>query len=243
MSEFVGSPNLPQSKVTAVVVSGENEAVCRALEGLGISLFKTDPCARLAAPVASHADMLFCHLGGDRVIAERSQKKLGEQLERQGFIVSDHEIESGRYPFDAGLNVLRLNGRAVFCPKSAAERAVADLEPVPVRQGYTKCSVCVVDESSIITDDESIERACREHFDVLKIRKGFVRLPGYDYGFIGGCTGMIDKNAVAFCGSLSSHPDGNRIKAFLSERNVEAVELFEGELIDIGSILPVMTVR
>ena len=55
------------------------------------------------------------------------------------------------------------------------------------RQGYSRCSVCVVSDNAIITADEGICRSAEAHgVDVLKIRPGYIDPPGFDYGFIGG---------------------------------------------------------
>ena len=52
---------------------------------------------------------------------------------------------------------------------------------VDVHQGYTKCSTVIVDETSIITYDEGIIKACSKYPDisVLRVAPGFVRLDGY----------------------------------------------------------------
>ncbi len=111
---------------------------------------------------------------------------------------------------------------------------------IPVKQGYTKCSICIADENSIITDDESIFKSAQNYFDdILLISKGSVRLKEMNYGFIGGCTGKIDKNKIAFNGRIESHDDHNLIIDFLDRHNITAVELLNDRLTDIGSIIPV----
>lgn len=112
---------------------------------------------------------------------------------------------------------------------------------VPVNQGYAKCSVCAVDERSIITQDPSIAQAAKRHgLNVLKIQAGRILLPGYDTGFIGGCSGLLGRKLLAFTGSLGAHPDGEWIKEFLHSRGVEPLELTDGPLYDVGSILPLL---
>jgi len=112
------------------------------------------------------------------------------------------------------------------------------MELIHVRQGYTKCSICVVDEQSIITYDEGIVRACAQYpeLSVLKISPGFIRLDGYDTGFIGGTSGRI-ADEVIFNGNLSAHPDFTRIRRFIEERGLTCTWFPEYPLTDIGSIL------
>ena len=72
------------------------------------------------------------------------------------------------------------------------------LNVINVNQGYSGCSVCVINDSAIITDDESIFTAAQNFLnDVLLIQKGSIRLNGYNYGFIGGCCGKISKNKLS----------------------------------------------
>ena len=45
---------------------------------------------------------------------------------------------------------------------------------------------------------------------------------------------------MAFAGQLSSHPDGELIRAFLKSQGISAVELRKGPLLDVGGILPLL---
>ena len=94
-------------------------------------------------------------------------------------------------------------------------------------------------ESAIITDDVLIASAAEKNgLAVLLGSKGDVALPGREYGFIGGCCGLIAPDTMLFNGSLSSHRDGEKIRAFLSSFGVCAEEAGDFQLTDIGSILP-----
>ena len=85
------------------------------------------------------------------------------------------------------------------------------LELIPVKQGYAKCSLCIVSENAVITADEGLAYTlCRAGLDVLKIIPGCIRLPGYGYGFIGGCCGKLDAATMAFAGDPLTHPDGKK---------------------------------
>ena len=73
---------------------------------------------------------------------------------------------------------------------------------------------------------------------MLKISKGSVYLPGFDYGFIGGASGKIADDEIIFNGDISKHPDYKNIMSFLCKHNVKAVS-FKDKLEDIGSIIPI----
>jgi len=73
----------------------------------------------------------------------------------------------------------------------------------------------------------------------LLIEKGSVHINKYDYGFIGGCCGLIDKNTLLFNGDLLLHSDFDKIKKFLYDNNVNFIDIKGKRLTDIGSIIPI----
>lgn len=111
-------------------------------------------------------------------------------------------------------------------------------EIVAVRQGYARCSAAVVAEKAFITADESIYRAAVNiGYDVLKIREGYIKLPGYSYGFIGGCSVLLDKNQLFFTGDIKRHPDYDAIKSFAANHGVFLNILDNCALTDIGGMV------
>ena len=52
---------------------------------------------------------------------------------------------------------------------------------------------------------------------------------------------MIDKYTLAFFGDITEHSDYINIKSFLSNHSVLPVNLIGGELIDVGTIIPLKT--
>ena len=72
----------------------------------------------------------------------------------------------------------------------------------------------------------------------LRVQAGFVELPGYPYGFLGGACGKLSADTLAFTGDLSTHPDHEAIVSFLRNYRVYPVCLQQGPLQDIGGILP-----
>ena len=108
---------------------------------------------------------------------------------------------------------------------------------IDVPQGYARCSCLPVDETSIITADRGIIGPCRAAgLSVLEVTPGHVLLPGYTYGFIGGCGGRVG-DTIVFHGSLNQHPDGDAIRRFIEERGLACVDFPEFPLTDIGSII------
>jgi len=247
MSTLVITPNIPINKVTTALAGEMPETIYNAFLALGISIVKIPKSAFLQAPVASHADMLCHHLGGNEILLSKSSKDLQEDLFNLGFnakIISKELSE--QYPSDIALNCARV-GKKLICNSNYASPEILDycnknnIEIIDVPQGYAKCSVCIVNENAIITEDTSIKIKCEQKgIDVLLVKKGHVTLQGFDYGFIGGCSALISANKLAFFGNIELHPDYKNIKSFLNNYNIVPISISNIKLTDIGGIIPLI---
>ena len=221
---FVEKPNLPESKVTTAAVSGAYPEILEALKAHGIRCVTTEFDTRL-----------------------RGEEALKKQLTDIGYQVAETAMTpEPKYPKDVLCNMLNLNGTVlanlgVMDPNIYACLEDAGLKMRHVNQGYTRCATAVVAKDAIITMDLGI-RALAQFLgiDVLLVHEENVFLDGYDYGFLGGCCGLIDKNVVAFTGKLDSLECAAEIRAFLEKHCVQYIELTQNQMIDIGGILPLM---
>ncbi len=240
--EFLLNPNLPENKVTDVVVSFNDKGLIEALTKLEINCIKIKEKAKLEPSISSHADVLIYYLGKGKFLADNSIECLPKCCE----IVKSVDASSP-YPNDCILNSVSI-GDYLICNEKITSKYIIDSalknnnKIIDVRQGYSKCSVCVIKKNTIITDDESIYRKTSQisDIDALLISKGSVLLKGQNYGFIGGASGLIDKDLLFFNGDLSSHKDFLAIKAFLDYHNVSYIDIKDKPLLDVGSIIPIM---
>lgn len=110
-------------------------------------------------------------------------------------------------------------------------------QTIHVGQGYCRCSLLPLKTDSFITSDEGIYKKLKETgLEVLYVSSESVVLPGFRHGFFGGACGVMD-NTVFLCGSLKYHPQGDEIRSFLNKNGYETLELYDGPLLDGGSIL------
>lgn len=219
------------------------EAVSR-LHEMGMDVFDFAPNPSLGALIAHHADLSFLYDAGRLYIA-REMMKYRETLSSRGLEVCVIPEPLGKaYPDDVKLNGVPLGQYFLCNEKTISPFVLTEMKRkgktiLSAGQGYTKCSVVPLTEESLITDDDSIASVCCSHgLDVLKVSKGSVRLPGFPYGLLGGAAGRISDTQIVFHGDLSLHTDSEKILRFLEKYNMTAVSLCDGELLDIGSILP-----
>lgn len=248
--KYVKYPNLPEN--AKIVLLGEKYAkiLGKPLEKLGIEPLFVPDNPNVSDMVSGHADISVLHLGYNKLVLAKYLKgsSLAETLSNLGMTVQFLDTEQGeKYPKDSSLNLCICGENLFYNPKSANSAIVDfltnehDLKKRIIKQGYSKCSVCVVSKNAIITADEGInKRAVEAGIDCLKIAPGFIDLPGYDYGFIGGATFKLDKYTMAFTGSLDFHPDKDNILNFLSLHNVKPVYITERSIFDVGSVIQIV---
>ena len=226
MSRFLEVPQLPEGSVCELAMGGEYFRMLREpLEGRGIRCIALPPNPALDPRIAFHADLSLLHLGGENFVG-------AEELSFD----SDFPVISKvpTHTNDCALNVCIVGDYAIACPEYASVLP-EEKKLIAVRQRYARCSVCIIDEHSIITADPGIARACGDLLDVLLIAPGYIELPGFDYGFIGGASFKLSKYQLAFTGLLDEHPDKKRIERFLQDRGVRPVYLTEENCFDCGS--------
>lgn len=243
---FIKMPNLPQNKVETVLISKDAKSAIKTLRDINIKTVLTTSCNLFDEPVKNHADMMFIHTGNQKCIVQGENKEFVNKLTKLGLDVTlAKNIYSKKYPNDVGLNCAII-GKYLIGREESVDKALLELcneekiQIINVKQGYSKCSICIVNEGSIITEDESIYNALKNKFDVLKIESGSILLKGYNYGFFGGCCGLIDKNLLAINGDIKLHKNYIQIITFLRERKIDILSVKSGFLEDIGSIIPII---
>ena len=107
---------------------------------------------------------------------------------------------------------------------------------INVNQGYTRCNLLALNETNYITSDLGVKRVLEEHnYNVFYVDPHQITLPGQKYGFFPGCCGLVDDNLVV-CGSISRLKECKELRKFVRRNGMKIIELYNGELIDVGSI-------
>ncbi len=229
------------SSAVVIINPEAPESLFEGLQRYGIEALPVPVTKNVAPPLKGHPDLqLFFH--HDRFFCHNelstsfinALKNLGE------VIICESQLGS-RYPKDIAFNVA-CTGRVAFHREDMTERkirsflATENIPLVNVSQGYSKCSTCIVSENHIITADAGIHGAAlQQGMDSLLINPGYILLPGYRHGFIGGATGILD-NRLFFTGAIDHHPDAQAIKNFIKRSGREIAFLSEEPVIDLGSL-------
>ena len=201
----------------------------------------------LPDPVNGHTDLIvFYH---DKSITVRTDyyaknRELIDGICSKRYLSKweSDSISGNKYPFDCGLCATVIGNNFLYCDKSTdislTERfGASGYKCINLPQGYVKCSCAILADGSIITADKGIEKITKaEGIDTLLISPGHVDLPGYDYGFIGGASGLCG-NTLYFCGNLDLHSDCETIKEFARKHGTDCVSLGENRLYDVGSLI------
>ena len=245
--QFLKRGGLPRAQVRCVVASAQEPKITHALQTRGIEVLHPCACGQLLGPEQHHADLLLRHLGGEEVLLAPGQTKLAHSLQQHGGrpIFIDRPL-CAEYPHNVGLNALLCGSVLLARLDSAAPELLAmarhrGWRTHYVRQGYAGCASALVSENAIMTADRGIAQAAgQEGIDCLLLTPGHIRCDGFDTGFIGGCCGKLSPTVLAFAGDPECHPDAQRMQRFCQRHGVDLAALAEGELCDIGGIVPIL---
>lgn len=240
------NPFIPLKKANTIIIDGRvsSEIICN-LKKLNLNIIPTIECKELANPIAYHPDIVMHPLDHKSlIIAPNVFDYYEEKLYGMGINLIKGETRLGKaYPWDVAYNVGRMEGIAVHNFKYTDEKLKhhlkkQGLELVHVNQGYTKCSMAIIDEKAVITADHMISQKLKDlTFDVLLIQSGYIELPGYNYGFIGGTCGNLSNDEIILTGSLDLHPDKKKILSFIKKYKKKPIWLSNKKIIDVGTII------
>lgn len=214
------------------------------------NIIKVPPCKSLYPAIEGHPDILLHILSKDKIIVHKNMDAdFIEFLHNIGFtvLISKKSLKS-KYPHDIILNAVSTENLFIHNTKFTDDILLnyilnktyknKTFNIINVNQGYTKCSLSVLNNNSFITSDPLIYKKLIENkYSVLFVPAGDILLPNLDYGFIGGCCGMIGPNLIAFYGNLKYYKYGKEVLDFLTSCHITPIYLSQGKLIDRGSIL------
>lgn len=249
-TSFLKIPFIPENPVSHCLIDGRFKVVLRdAFLKMNITPIWVEPCLEVYDAIACHPD-IQCHPLSENkiIIAPNANESLKSILAKEGFnIWEGKSILAKDYPYNISYNVARIDKFAFHNTKYTdpvlkEALAVEKVELIHVNQGYTKCSISVLNKNSIITQDISIAKKARDvGIDVFLLNVGHVKLFDFKFGFFGGATGLIGKDRLGIAGNLSLNPQYNELVDFFEKQDIKFISLAEEDIYDVGSIIPIKT--
>jgi hypothetical protein len=244
--QFIKRANLPENIVKHCVISENAEIAINFLNNIGIETLLVKTSDKLENEISAHTDLQFAYCNNKTAVISPNQASLHKKLNEIGCRVEVAEFEPfSPYPNDILMNCVFLNDCFIAKLDSTSKKILSiannnSLKLINIKQGYSKCSICVVSENAIITEDNGIARLLNNsQIKVLKIKPDFIKLSDEHFGFLGGASGKISRNEIFFNGNIEEHPSYTEISDFLKTHNVKPIYDKSYKLTDIGSIIPI----
>ena len=139
-----------------------------------------------------------------------------------------------------------LNVYRAVIPQKTVNRAKSRFikaQLINTTQGYTNCSIAVIDENSGIVTDKGLYKILQKHnIDVLYLEyePDIKLLKNNEYsnrnGFIGGAISRVGNNIIIF-GDLTKIDQDAQIRNFIEMRGLKIIDFKEQDVIDYGGIV------
>lgn len=192
-------------------------------------------------PVSGHPDIFFCRVNDTIVCAPNIPQTFLNRIENlQTKPITGKTFVGNAYPETAYYNAV-VNDSLLIHHLNLTDPEILNLaagkQQIHVNQGYCRCNLLPLRENHFITSDHGIYQAlAHKGFKTLLVDPADILLPGFKNGFFGGTCGVVN-DIVFFMGSLKKFRDGDTVRNFLEVLNYQVVELYDGQLLDCGSLL------
>lgn len=208
----------------------------------GFNSIIVPPSNNLYDAVCGHPDMLIHIIDKNNIIVHKDMNEnFINILKKSNYnVLKSKNNLKNKYPYDIFLNALNIKDIFLHYLKYTDENLLYNIKNkrlCNVKQGYSKCSTAVLNDSAIMTSDIKIYQILSYNgIRSLLLQPGNIELPGLNYGFIGGTCGILEEGSIAFFGNLNSYLYKDNVLKFLIKEDIKPVYLHNGNLIDRGSL-------
>ena len=187
--------------------------------------------------ISSHVDIYISKIKDTLIIEKAMYDNIKEKvLDNDICIVRGNETVKNPYPNDILYNVCVIGNNAIHNFKYTDKKLLEiidkkGLNKININQGYSNCSIAVIDDNSAIVSDKKIANMLQEYgIDTLYIdEKLDIKLldKKVNYskmsGFIGGAIERMENNVIVF-GDLNKIDKENKIRNFITSRNLNVID-------------------
>ena len=221
-----------------IVAENFSEDSAEKLKAYG-EVVRTRANKNLLRGLDSHTDILVHPLPSGELIVDRDNLEYYKKIFADKKILPSHSILSKKYPKDIPLNAFTFKNYFIHNLKFTDQVLLdyyknSGYDMINIKQGYGKCSSLVTNDF-IITSDGGIYESLRDFIPIYKINHGEIRLQNFNYGFIGGASGVLGKK-IFFTGDFSHHSSHEEILKIIKKYDYEIEILSKDPIEDYGSI-------
>jgi len=243
------NPYIPTQKPRYVIIDYRaSEEILNYLKKLNIEPIKSIKCNELHEPVAGHPDMVIFPIDFKTFVAAPNvydyyRNVLGSLGIK---VIKGGKTLSRNYPEDIAYNVARIGRYALHNTKHTDQvlkyyLEEAGIQFIHVNQGYTKCSIAPVSDNKALTSDFLIhEKLISYNIDCMYIDPKVVYLRGYNNGFIGGCTGLINEKIFLSTGKIIDENISVSLREFIQSSGYIYDEASKQQITDLGTLIPII---
>lgn len=242
----MNNPFIPKKMGNLLIIDGRvSEEILENIKKLNVNVIPTIQCMEVPDPISYHPDIVMHPIDHKTlVIAPNVFDYYEEKLRGMGIKAIRGQTKLNQnYQDHVAYNIGRIDNFAIHNQKYTDAvlkyfLKKENIEMIHVNQGYSKCSMMIVDTNAAITADYPMYKKLKNiGIDILLINPGYVDLGGYSYGFIGGASGNLSKNHILLSGRIDRHPDKDKIFKFFKKYKKKIIYLSNKKIIDIGTII------
>ena len=227
---------------TIIADSRMPEEAKKNLKKLGDVLF-LNPTEITYKSISAHPDIFFFQTEDGLIYAPNAPKKIVKELKKRKIKLTEGKKEVGKkYPETIPYNAVGIGDTLIHNLKHTDSTILSLYQNhIHVNQGYTRCNLVALNENCFITSMEDYKEVAETQrrkdaeCKVFYIDPKQIKLEGHDHGFFPGCCGVW-KNNLIVCGSTKYLKEKEELDRFLKDNNFNLIELYDGELVDVGSV-------
>ncbi len=223
------------------------------LKQLGYKLIELEQNTNIYEEISSHVDIHVCKIGSKLIVEKSKYPKIKDCIREWNNSIRieiGQDFISQNYPQDIKYNVCIIGNKAIhnfeYTDRKIKEELIKqNYELINTNQGYTNCSIAVIDDNSAIVTDKGLYKILEKHkIDVLYLKENLdIKLltkSGYSTrnGFIGGAIAKIDNNIIIF-GDLNKIDKQSKIRDFIMSKDLNIIEFKNLDIIDYGGIVEI----
>ena len=221
------------------------------LKKLGYEVIEIKKSNKVYEEISSHVDIFVCKTEKNIIIEPSQFYNIKDKLQDKNkqLVKGNEEIEI-KYPYDIKYNVCIVGKKAFHNFEYTDSKLKEELikqgyELINTTQGYTNCSVAVIDENSAIVTDKGLYKILKKYnIDALYLEyePDIKLLNSEKYsnlnGFIGGAISRIGDKIIVF-GDLKKIDMNGAMRKFISQRGLDIIEFKKLDVIDYGGIVEI----